>query len=57
MVDTNIPHDTEDRLRNIEAHLGIGQVDEETGEYSVKQHEDKPGAEEVEPEDHEDHEL
>ena len=37
MADSNVPHSTEDRLRNIEAHLGIGNVDEETGEYTVNQ--------------------
>lgn len=39
MVDSGIAHDVESRLRNIEAHLGIGNVDEETGEYTVDQHE------------------
>lgn len=42
MVEANIGHEVEDRLRNIEAHLGIGHVDEETGEYTVDQAGDKP---------------
>ena len=36
-MNANVSHDVEDRLRNIEAHLGIGNVDEETGEYTVDQ--------------------
>jgi len=43
MVDSTVPHDTESRLRNIEAHLGIGSVDPDTGEYTVKQYEESPG--------------
>jgi hypothetical protein len=39
-MDTNVSHDTEQRLRNVEAHLGIGSTDEETGEYTVKQYEE-----------------
>lgn len=39
MADSNIPHEIEDRFRNIEAHLGIGHVDEETGKYSTETHE------------------
>jgi hypothetical protein len=54
MVDTNIPHDTEARLRNIEAHMGIGVIDEETGEYSVKQYEEPAEPGRPHEEEHED---
>jgi hypothetical protein len=36
-MDSNIPHDIEDRLRNIELHAGIGKTDEE-GNYQVEQY-------------------
>jgi hypothetical protein len=45
LADSNVSHDVEARLRNIESHLGIGKVDEETGEYSVEQ-KDAPAEEE-----------
>jgi hypothetical protein len=38
-MDSNVPHDLEERFRNIEAHLGIGKTDEDTGAYSVETHE------------------
>ena len=39
-MDSSVTHDMESRLRNIEAHLGIGKTDEETGAYSVKEPEE-----------------
>jgi hypothetical protein len=41
-MESNITHDVEARLRNIESHLGIGNVDEETGEYTVDEPETAP---------------
>lgn len=38
-MDSDISHEVEQRFRNIEAHLGIGHTDEDTGEYSVDTHE------------------
>jgi hypothetical protein len=38
-VDTNMPYNIEQRFRNIEAHLGIGNVDEDSGKYSADVHE------------------
>jgi hypothetical protein len=39
MLDTNLPHNIEQRLRNIEAFAGIGSTDDETGAYTVELHE------------------
>ena len=50
MVDSDISHEMESRFRNIEAHLGIGKTDEETGEYSVQAHSDTVPEEPEEPE-------
>lgn len=44
-MDSNVPHDLEQRFRNIEAHLGIGKVDEDTGTYSTELHESLTPAE------------
>jgi hypothetical protein len=38
-VDTSMPFNLEQRFRNIEAHLGIGSTDEETGKYNAEVHE------------------
>jgi hypothetical protein len=52
MVDSNLGHEAEARFRNIEAHLGIGHTDEDSGEYTVDQHEEVAAKPETEEETH-----